>query len=61
MTFPPDFLVAFHSKVFKWQPGDILSTGTPRAARIGHGDVAECRIDGFEPLKNPVIDMKAVM
>ncbi|MDR1472140.1 MAG: fumarylacetoacetate hydrolase family protein [Synergistaceae bacterium] len=56
MTFPPDFLVAFHSKVFRWQPGDILSTGTPRAARIQRGDVAECRIDGFEPLKNPVAD-----
>jgi 2-keto-4-pentenoate hydratase/2-oxohepta-3-ene-1,7-dioic acid hydratase in catechol pathway len=58
MTFPPDFLVAFHSKIFKWQPGDILSTGTPRAAHVQHGDVIECRIDGFEPLKNPVIDKK---
>jgi 2-keto-4-pentenoate hydratase/2-oxohepta-3-ene-1,7-dioic acid hydratase in catechol pathway len=58
MTFPPDFLVAFHSRVFKWQAGDILSTGTPRAAHIRHRDVLECRIDGFEPLKNPVIDKK---
>ncbi len=58
MTFPPDFLVAFHSKVFRWQPGDILSTGTPRAAHIRHGDTIECRIDGFEPLVNPVVDKK---
>lgn len=58
MTFPPDFLVAFHSKVFKWQPGDILSTGTPRAVQIVHGDTIECRITGFEPLVNPVIDKK---
>ncbi|MDR1508535.1 MAG: fumarylacetoacetate hydrolase family protein [Synergistaceae bacterium] len=58
MTFTPDFLVAFHSKVFKWEPGDILSTGTPRAVHIQHGDRAECRIDSFEPLVNPVIDKK---
>ncbi|MDR1516269.1 MAG: fumarylacetoacetate hydrolase family protein [Synergistaceae bacterium] len=58
MTFPPDFLVSFHSKAFKWSPGDILSTGTPRAVRIQHGDTIECRIDGFEPLVNGVIDKK---
>lgn len=58
MTFPPDFLVSFHSKVFKWQPGDVLSTGTPRAVHIEHGDKIECRITGFEPLINPVIDKK---
>jgi 2-keto-4-pentenoate hydratase/2-oxohepta-3-ene-1,7-dioic acid hydratase in catechol pathway len=58
MTFPPDFLVAFHSRVFKWEPGDMLLTGTPRAAHIVHGDTAECRIGDFEPLVNPVIDMK---
>lgn len=58
MTFPPGFLVSFHSKLFKWQPGDILSTGTPRAAHIRHGDTIECRIDGFESLVNPVVDKK---
>ncbi|WP_291637867.1 fumarylacetoacetate hydrolase family protein, partial [Clostridium sp.] len=30
MTFPPDYLVSFHSKVMKMLPGDIISTGTPR-------------------------------
>ena len=39
-------------------PGDIISTGTPGAAAIAHGDVVECRIDGFETLVNPVIDLK---
>ncbi len=58
MTFPPDFLVSFHSKVMKMQPGDILSTGTPRAASINHGDRVACRIDGFAPLECPVIDKK---
>ncbi|MDI3533980.1 MAG: hypothetical protein PWQ82_345 [Thermosediminibacterales bacterium] len=58
MTFPPDYLVSFHSKVMTMLPGDIISTGTPRAVHINHGDVVECWIDGFEPLVNPVIDLK---
>lgn len=58
MTFPPAYLVSFHSKVATMLPGDIICTGTPRAVHIQHGDVAECRIEGFEPLKNPVLDLK---
>jgi 2-keto-4-pentenoate hydratase/2-oxohepta-3-ene-1,7-dioic acid hydratase in catechol pathway len=58
MTFPPDRLVSFHSSVMTLLPGDIISTGTPGAAVIGHGDRVECRIDGFPPLVNPVIDLK---
>lgn len=58
MTFPPDFLVSYHSKVMKMYPGDIISTGTPRAVHIRHGDRVACRIDGFAPLECPVIDKK---
>jgi 2-keto-4-pentenoate hydratase/2-oxohepta-3-ene-1,7-dioic acid hydratase in catechol pathway len=58
MMFTPDVLVSLHSKVFKWEPGDVLSTGTPRAVHIKHSDITECRIDGFAPLVNPVIDKK---
>lgn len=63
MTHQLPELIALHSRIQGWLPGDILSTGTPRAFRIQDGDVAECRIvgpDGFamEPLKNPVIDLK---
>jgi 2-keto-4-pentenoate hydratase/2-oxohepta-3-ene-1,7-dioic acid hydratase in catechol pathway len=58
MTFPPDSLVSFHSKVMTLLPGDIISTGTPRAVEICEGDVVECWIDGFAPLVNPVIDLK---
>lgn len=58
MTFSPDFLVSFHSKVMPWEPGDILSTGTPRAVHIQEGDVVSCRIDGFPILENPVLDLK---
>ena len=58
MTFPPDYLVAFHSEVMTLLPGDIISTGTPGAVVIQDGDRVECRIDGFETLVNPVRDLK---
>jgi 2-keto-4-pentenoate hydratase/2-oxohepta-3-ene-1,7-dioic acid hydratase in catechol pathway len=54
MAFPPAYLVAFHSQVMTLHPGDIISTGTPGAVVIDHGDVAECRIEGFGSLTNPV-------
>lgn len=54
MTFPPDRLVEFQTGVATMLPGDIISTGTPRAAHIQRGDVVECRIDGFDTLVNPV-------
>jgi len=59
MTFQPAHLISFHSKVMTLLPGDIISTGTPGAVVIRDGDVVECRIDGFEPLVNPVKDLKA--
>lgn len=59
MTFRPWDLVSFHSKVMTLLPGDIISTGTPGAVVIRDGDVVECHIDGFEPLVNPVNDLKA--
>lgn len=58
MTFPPDELVAFHSHVMTLLPGDIISTGTPGATPIADGDAVSCRISGFEPLENFVIDLK---
>jgi 2-keto-4-pentenoate hydratase/2-oxohepta-3-ene-1,7-dioic acid hydratase in catechol pathway len=58
MTFSPAFLVAFLSRVMTLLPGDIISTGTPGAVQINDGDRVECRIDGFQPLQNPVEDLK---
>ena len=57
MTFPPDFLVSYHSRIMTLLPGDIISTGTPGAAVLSHGDRLECRILGapFLPLVNPVV------
>ena len=58
MTFRPDFLIAFHSRVMTLLPGDIISTGTPGAVVISDGDLVEARIDGFPTLANPVRDLK---
>jgi 2-keto-4-pentenoate hydratase/2-oxohepta-3-ene-1,7-dioic acid hydratase in catechol pathway len=55
MMFSPWWLVSFHSRVMTLLPGDVISTGTPGAVVIHEGDVAECRITGFEPLSNPVV------
>ena len=55
MLFSPRRLIAFHSDVMTWEPGDILSTGTPGAIPIKDGDVVECRIDDFPTLSNPVV------
>lgn len=56
MTFPPDYLVSYHSRVMTLLPGDIISTGTPGAAVLAPGDTLECQILGapFLPLANPV-------
>jgi 2-keto-4-pentenoate hydratase/2-oxohepta-3-ene-1,7-dioic acid hydratase in catechol pathway len=58
MTFSPAFLVSFLSQVMTLHAGDIISTGTPGAVAIGDGDIVECRINGFKPLVNPVLDLK---
>jgi len=58
MTFPPEFLVEYHTAIWTALPGDIISTGTPGAAQIADGDTVECRVDGFPALSNPVRDLK---
>lgn len=55
MTFSPAHLVSFHSQVMPLSPGDIISTGTPGAARITAGDVMTCSIPGIGELTNPVV------
>lgn len=58
MMFSPYFLVAFFSQVMTLLPGDIISTGTPGAAVLQHGDTVACEIPGIGRLSNPVIDLK---
>jgi 2-keto-4-pentenoate hydratase/2-oxohepta-3-ene-1,7-dioic acid hydratase in catechol pathway len=47
MKTRPLELVAFHSNYFSLHPGDILSTGCPKGARIKAGDRVRGRIEGI--------------
>jgi 2-keto-4-pentenoate hydratase/2-oxohepta-3-ene-1,7-dioic acid hydratase in catechol pathway len=46
MKHRPYNLVAFHSDFFTLHPGDIISTGCPKGARIRPGDTVRARIEG---------------
>ena len=48
-------LVAYHSRVFTWEPGDILLTGTPGAAVLSSGNTIRCEIEGVGSVENPVL------
>ena len=52
-TRPLD-LVAFHSDFFTLHPGDIISTGCPKGARIQPGDSVRARIEGIGELSAKV-------
>ena len=47
MLFRPRELVAFHSGVMTFHPGDVLSTGTPGAGRITPGDRVTAWVEGI--------------
>ena len=46
MRHRPYELVRFHSDFFTFYPGDLISTGCPKGARIKRGDRVAARIDG---------------
>jgi 2-keto-4-pentenoate hydratase/2-oxohepta-3-ene-1,7-dioic acid hydratase in catechol pathway len=50
MKTRPYELVAFHSDYFTLYPGDLISTGCPKGARIKPGDRVGARIDGVGTL-----------
>jgi 2-keto-4-pentenoate hydratase/2-oxohepta-3-ene-1,7-dioic acid hydratase in catechol pathway len=50
MKMRPFDLVAFHSDFFTLHPGDIISTGCPKGARIKAGDTVRSLIDGVGEL-----------
>ena len=54
MTHSPQRILSFYSQVMPWNPGDVISTGTPGAVRIIGGDVVEARVSGLEVLSCPV-------
>jgi 2-keto-4-pentenoate hydratase/2-oxohepta-3-ene-1,7-dioic acid hydratase in catechol pathway len=55
MIFSPAELVSFHSHVMPFQPGDILSTGTPGAVPIEIGDSVSCELGDLTRLNNSVV------
>jgi len=50
MHHRPYELVRFHSDFFTLNPGDLISTGCPKGARIKAGDRVQSRIDGVGTL-----------
>ena len=50
MKHRPMKLVSFHSDFFTLHPGDIISTGCPKGARIKPGDSVRARIEGVGTL-----------
>lgn len=55
MIYNPAFIVSYISQFVALQPGDIIMTGTPGSFSLQTGDVASCRVTGFEMLSNDVI------
>jgi 2-keto-4-pentenoate hydratase/2-oxohepta-3-ene-1,7-dioic acid hydratase in catechol pathway len=51
MRHSPYELVRFHSQFMTLYPGDLISTGCPKGARIKAGDKVGCRIDGVGRLE----------
>jgi 5-oxopent-3-ene-1,2,5-tricarboxylate decarboxylase/2-hydroxyhepta-2,4-diene-1,7-dioate isomerase len=56
MVFSIPTLIAFLSKWFVLEAGDVIATGTPSGiSPIVPGDVVECEVEGIGLLRNPVI------
>jgi 2-keto-4-pentenoate hydratase/2-oxohepta-3-ene-1,7-dioic acid hydratase in catechol pathway len=59
MIFNVPHLIAFISKHFTLEEGDLIATGTPKGVSPLHpGDVAEIEIEGIGILRNPVVGEK---
>ncbi len=54
MMYHPWFIVSYFSKIVTLSPGDVIMTGTPGSVQLQEGDVAECHISEFAPLRNTV-------
>jgi 2-keto-4-pentenoate hydratase/2-oxohepta-3-ene-1,7-dioic acid hydratase in catechol pathway len=55
MKHGPLELVRFHSDFLTLYPGDVISTGCPKGARIRHGDRVRARIEGIGTLDASVV------
>jgi 2-keto-4-pentenoate hydratase/2-oxohepta-3-ene-1,7-dioic acid hydratase in catechol pathway len=59
MRHSPFELVRFHSNFMTLYPGDLISTGCPKGARIKAGDRVRARIDGVGTLSARVREASA--
>lgn len=58
MVFPVPFLIRYISNQMTLNAGDIIATGTPSGvSKMVDGDIVEVRLEGLEPLINPVFEM----
>jgi len=55
MRHRPFELVKFHSRYMTLYPGDLISTGCPKGARIRSGDRVRARIEGVGTLEAGVV------
>jgi len=64
LIFNTGYVIAFLSQVFTFEPGDVISTGTP--AGVGYarkppvfmkaGDRVRAEVEGLGALENPIED-----
>jgi 2-keto-4-pentenoate hydratase/2-oxohepta-3-ene-1,7-dioic acid hydratase in catechol pathway len=59
MRHRPFELVRFHSQYMTLYPGDLISTGCPKGARIRAGDRVRARIEGVGTLEARVRQLEA--
>lgn len=55
MMAPPMELVSFHSDVMTFEPGDIISTGTPGATVLSPGDTVTAEVDTVGSVTSDVV------
>jgi len=62
-VFPIDQTIAYLSRIFTLEPGDLIFTGTPPGVGMARkpptwlqpGDIVEIEVDGLGTLRNPVV------
>jgi 2-keto-4-pentenoate hydratase/2-oxohepta-3-ene-1,7-dioic acid hydratase in catechol pathway len=59
MIFSIPEILAFITRNFTMEEGDIILTGTPSGVGpVKHGDLVEVEIEGIGILSNPVVEEK---
>ena len=64
LVFDIPTLISTLSEAFRWEPGDIIVTGTPSGVGLARkpplwmkaGDVCEVELEGLGVLSNPIVD-----